>query len=77
MLRTNWSQNYRAVRFYFQVECVAVGHLNGRQKIDTQWNDQIASSIRGILAFDSPVFTFSLGFWIHFFLQGITYRNAN
>lgn len=72
MLRTNWSQNYRAVRFYFQVAFVAVGQINARQKIVTQWNDQIASSIGGILAFDSPAFTFRLWFWVHIFLQVIT-----
>ena len=71
ILRTNWSQHYRAVRFYFQIECVAAGQLDGRQEIVSQRYDQIASAISCILAFDFPARIFSLGLRVHYFLQVI------
>lgn len=56
ILRTNCRQDYRAVRFYFQVECVAAGQLDGRQEIVSQRYDQIASAISCILAFYFPAY---------------------
>ena len=69
ILRTNCRQDYRAVRFYFQIECVAAGQLDGRQEIVSQRYDQIASAISCILAFYFPARIFSLRFRVYYFLQ--------